>query len=176
MSALALWGLTSCSTRTLLPQPPQWSPYPGHTTATFRIPSGWSSIDSDVASKLDPLAWGIAPKGQSGRHVCVIDLHYYLLDPDQPPDAQGQAKSYLESIHHHSDDRVTMEVTDSFDGGRNGRLSVYRYYSDYWRDRRAVFIIRERRYVHVELYAQETADAARCQRVLEEVARGVSIR
>jgi hypothetical protein len=174
VAAFILLGLASCSTQTriLLPQEPQWSPFPGTTTATFRIPRGWSALQSGQ----ERLGWGIAPTGQRGLHVCTIVLDYYLLDPDQPLDAQGQAESYLEATHRHADDKVTMEISDSFDGGRNGRLSVYRYYSDYWRDRRAVFIIRGRRYVHVELNAHESTDAERCQPILEQVARSVIVR
>ena len=101
-------------------------------------------------------------------------MHYYILDASQLGDQQAQADSYLDGIHRHSDDKVTMQITDTV-ATRYGQLHVYRYFSDYWRDRRSVFIVHGNRYVHLELYAPESAPAQRCQATLEELARSVSI-
>jgi hypothetical protein len=126
---------------------------------------------------LDRFAWGIAPSSAATEsHKCSIDLHYYLLADWQPQSQEGQAQSYLDAVHSHNDAAVTSSITDSLDSRQYGQLHVYRFYSDYWRDRRVVFIVRGRHYVHVELYAHDTPDADACQQVLEEVARSVTIR
>jgi hypothetical protein len=141
--------------------------------ATFQVPPGWTAKTN---FQYDPYAWGVAPKTSPDAPKCSIDLHYYVLDADQLGDQQVQADSYLDGIHRHNDEEVSMHITDTFDSRAYGQLHVYRYFSDYWRDRRAVFIVRGNRYVHVELYAHESADGQRCQATLEEVARSVLIR
>lgn len=84
-------------------------------------------------------------------------------------------QSYLDAIHDHNDRAVTVQALRSFETPRYGTLAIYRYHSDYWRERLAVFIVYQGIHVHIELYAPGFTDAERYMPTLEEIARSVSI-
>lgn len=114
-------------------------PHRDTTTARFDVPTGWTLKPYEENSG----GWIVVPKqvaaGQT--HPAIILDYYHYFDTSRRIDQETQADSELDEVHHHSDEDVVMDVAHEFVAGSHGRLRVYRYRSDYWGDRRFIFVV-----------------------------------
>jgi hypothetical protein len=141
------------------------------TTVTFQVPAGWRVRPSEQRSG----AWRVVPEqaAADATHPDIVVEYYHYSGSTGGTDQDKEAESELEDVHGHNDEHVVMDVADKFGAGRHGQLRVYRYRSDYWGDRRIVFVVQADRVVIVRLYATTPSEADACQPQLEEIARSV---
>jgi hypothetical protein len=168
---LCVCGLAGCAlSAELHPIVASIYPHRDQTTASFRVPAGWTLEPNEENSS----GWIVVPKQGAGERSPAIILDYYhYFDTTRRIDQQEQAESELDEVHDHSDESVVMDVADEFDAGTHGRLRIYRYRSDYWGDRRFVFVVTDTRVAQVQLYARTTSEADACQKQLEDIARSI---
>jgi len=95
------------------------------------------------------------------------------LDRYQPLTQAEQAQSYLEGIHDQEDADVTMDEVGSFNGGVNGMLTVYHYFSDYFENRLITYLIKGHTMVEVRLLGRDAEKTLSQLYALEETARSV---
>ena len=171
---LLIWAvfLAACAhSYRISPTPdPAWN-YLGGTEVSFRVPNGWIPTNKNLEDQM-----GFSLLGQRGKNVVVLGVRVFHLDPYQSSDPSDQARLYLEGILRHEDSRVTMTETASFDAGTNGTLKVYRYYSDYFKNRFIATIIRGRTIVEVSLYGEDVDRVQSAIPALEDLARTVRIK
>ena len=109
---------------------------PSSATATFRIPVDWSS------------GMPTLPRSQSyGRfYLCPtrltdvsghpsMEVLFGYLDPTVPYTEEGQARGYLDAIHHHTDDKVQVARIGVVAHSQFGAIILYHFSSAYWRER-----------------------------------------
>src|SRR5262245_25343974 len=81
---------------------------PSSATASFRLPAGWSSTATDSKSQVAG-RFSLCPRNMA--HISrrpSMELLFGYLDSTVPYTQEGQARGYLEAIHHHSDDKVQI--------------------------------------------------------------------
>lgn len=100
-----------------------------------------------------------------------MSIHSFETDKTQ----QGCADDYLDGVQRHADKRVEMDIVNTFQSTANGALNIYRFHSDYWRERWAVFIVKGDYVVQLEIYTHDFADTAPFPTYFQIIVRGVSI-
>ena len=169
---LCIFAVAGCARSAEL-HPIVASIYPHHdtTTARFHVPAGWTLKPYEE----DSGGWIVVPKQAAAgeTHPAIILDYYHYFDPSHKFDQQTRAEAELAEVHQHNDEDVVMDIAHEFGAGSYGRLRVYRYRSEYWGDRRFVFVVQGDRVVQVQLYTRTTAEADSFQKQLEEIARSV---
>ena len=146
----------------------------GRATAHFSVPQGWRALRIDQKTPHHATLVHLSSGSKRQRVAVSLDFyHIHSFETDKTQ--QGCADDYLDGIQHHADSNVEMDVVDTFHSKRNGTLNIYRYHSDYWRERWAVFIVKGDYEVQLEIYAHDFADTASFTSYLQAVADRVSI-
>jgi hypothetical protein len=151
-----------------------YTPQLGRATAHFRVPLGWRTQPIDPKTPHHAVLFRVA-SGNKKRSVSVSLDFYHIHSFETDKTQQGCANDYLDGIQSHADPVVEMDIVSTFQSTRNGALNIYRYHSEYWRERWAVFIVKGDYEVLVEIYARDFIDTAPFTRYLQIVARGISI-
>ena len=146
----------------------------GRATAHFRVPQGWHALRID--QKMPHHATLVRATSGNKQQSVPVNLDFYHIHSFQTDKTQqGCADEYLDGIQRHSDKNIEMDIVSNFYTCNNGVLNIYRYHSDYWRERWAVFIVKGDYEVHLEIYAHDFADTGSFASYLQAVAEGVSI-
>jgi hypothetical protein len=145
--------------------------YYGGTQVRFQVPSGWQTGKEVGATDAHAFTFN----GETGKEVVILSIEAFHLDRYQPLTQSEQAHSYLEGVHDHEDAGVTMHEVGSFNGGVNGVLTVYHYYSDYFQNRLIAYLIKGQTMVEVELLGRDGKKTLSQLYALKETARSVHI-
>ena len=151
-----------------------WTPQIGLATAEFGVPPGWRALPFGPEAPAQVTLVRVASENRQHEIVATIDfyhLHSFQGDKTQ----QGCADEKLDGIQRHADKNVEMDIVSVFYTASNGVLNIYRYHSDYWRERWAVFVIKGDYLVQIEISADDFADTALFASYLELIAQGISI-
>ena len=135
----------------------------------FHVSAGWQAGKQIEPTDAQAFTW----HGETGKEIVILSVKAFHLY--QPLTQSDQADSYLEGIHHHEDSSVTMHEVGSFNGGVNGMLTVYHYYSDYFQNRLIAYLIKDHTMVEVELLGRDAKKTLSQLYALEETARSVHI-
>jgi hypothetical protein len=146
----------------------------GRATAHFDVPGGWRALPITRRTPHHATLVYVNPRNKHQRVVVSLDFyHIHSFETDKTQ--QGCADEYLDGIQRHADPDVEMDIVSTFQSGGNGAVNIYRYHSEYWRERWAVFIVKGDYEVQLEVYAHDFADTAQFAGYLRSVADGVSI-
>jgi hypothetical protein len=146
----------------------------GRATAHFNVPQGWRALPIDQKTPHHATLVHLSP-GSNRKRVAVRLDFYHIHSFETDKTQQGCADDHLDGIQRHADPDVEMDIVSTFQSGRNGAVNIYRYHSEYWRERWAVFIVKGDYEVTIEVYAHDFADTAQFAGYLRTVADGVSI-
>jgi hypothetical protein len=151
-----------------------WTPQIGLATAEFRVPPGWRALPFGPEAPAQVTLVRVASEDRQHEIVATIDF-YHLHSFQKDKTQQGCADEYLDGIQRHADKNVEMDIVSTFYISSNGAVNIYRYHSDYWRERWAAFIVKGDYLVQVEIYAHDFANTALFAPYLELIAQGISI-
>ena len=151
-----------------------YTPQIGLATAHFGVPLGWRVLPIDPRTPHH--ATLVRATSGNKQESVVVNLDFYHIHSFQTDKTQqGCADKYLDGIQRHADKKVEMDIVSTFYTSSNGVLNIYRYHSDYWRERWAVFVVKGDYRVDIEIYAHDLADTALFALYLELIAQGISI-
>jgi hypothetical protein len=104
-----------------------------------------------------------------------MEVLFGYLDPSVPYTQEGQARGYLDAIHHHSDDKVEMVSVGVVEHPHFGAINLYRYSSDYWGERLYGEITAAPLGFSVELHCSTASAVAEYRPALEELLQSVEL-
>ncbi|MGB8476845.1 MAG: hypothetical protein WCE61_22425 [Candidatus Acidiferrum sp.] len=148
---------------------------PSPATATFVLPSGWAGLPGDAESR-GTGRFSLCPKSLSdvsGRPW--IEVFFGYLDPTVPYTQEGQARGYLNGIHHHSDDKVQLAGVGVIQHPQFGPINLYRYSSDNWGERLYGEITAAPLGFSAELHCRGASALTEYRPALEAVLRSVQL-
>lgn len=148
---------------------------PSPATASFMLPSGWAGLPDDPESRSTG-RFSLCPASLSdvsGRPFMEVLFGY--LDPTAPYTQEGQARGYLDAIHHHSDDKVQMASVGVIQHPQFGPINLYRYSSGYWGERLYGEITATPLGFSVELHCKTASALTEYRPALEAVLRSVQL-
>ena len=104
-----------------------------------------------------------------------MEVLFGYLDPTAPYTQEGQARGYLDAIHHHSDDKVQMASVGVIQHPQFGPINLYRYSSGYWGERLYGEITATPLGFSVELHCKTASALTEYRPALEAVLRSVQL-
>ena len=146
----------------------------GLAAAEFRVPPGWHALPFGPEAPAQVTLVCVASENKQRKIVATIDF-YHIHSFQKDKTHQGCADEYLNGIHRHSDSKVEMDMVSTFYTASNGVLNIYRYHSDYWRERWAVFVVKGDYEVLIEIHARDFADTVQFPAYLQQFAQDISI-
>lgn len=113
---------------------------------SFEIPPGWVTVSNEGGAllKLGQSKDGIDPR--------ITINTYNEFDDRYSKDEDGCARSYKEGIASIKDESIKMETVGSVRTIKYGEVNIYRLHSGYYGDNLVSFIVREKRFVTLELW------------------------
>lgn len=143
-------------------------------TILFKLPNGWIVRNVEAPSDYHNL---ISPVEATKPSDPAISIDFFKAPHPRPTIEAEQARKYLEEIHASKDDKVQMEISGAMDSPVYGRITQYRYFSDYYGNHLVSFVVTNDGYALVELWV-DTAQAQECKRLepdFREVVQSIRI-
>src|SRR5436309_3563265 len=115
--------------------------YSKGVNVVLQCPDGWRTDEKTTPSGTPNYEIVFTPVGSKPNpKIPLLGVTAYSVGTYFKMTQHQRALEYLDGVHRHTDPKVTMERLESFDASRNGKLTIYRFYSEYWHNHYIVWI------------------------------------